>query len=59
MSVLFKDLLLSMALVCLMLAFTSLTQARNFAPTETRMTGCQPTEIGNFESSNNCDRGMT
>jgi hypothetical protein len=59
MSVLFKDLFIGIALVCLMLAFTSLTQARNFAPTETRMTGCQQTEIGNFESSNNCDRGMT
>ena len=50
MSVLFKDLLIGVALVCLMLAFTSLTQAGKTAPAEFKIPGNQSGEISNFES---------
>ena len=50
MSVLFKDLLIGVALVCLMLAFTSLTQARNLAPAEIQPPGSQLEVFGKSNS---------
>ncbi|MDH3831218.1 MAG: hypothetical protein OEU48_06085 [Gammaproteobacteria bacterium] len=55
MPTLFKDLLLGVALVCLMLVFTSLTQAADIVPNEIRMPGTQPGEVSNLESPNKCD----
>jgi hypothetical protein len=55
MSVLFKDLLLSVALVCLMLAFTSLTQAADSVPPVIQQPGTQPGEVSNLESPDKCD----
>ena len=55
MPTLFKDLLLGVALVCLMLVFTSLTQAADIVPNEIRMPGTRPGEVSNLESPNKCD----
>ena len=42
MSVFFKDLLLGLALVCLMLVFTVVVQAADVVPTEIQMPGTRP-----------------
>jgi hypothetical protein len=42
MSVFFKDLLLGLALVCLMLAFTVVVQAADVVPAEIQMPGTRP-----------------
>jgi len=55
MPVIFKDLLLGVALVCLMLSFTVMVQAADVVPTEIQMPGTQPQEVGNFESPDKCD----
>jgi len=55
MSVFFKDLLLGLALVCLMLVFTVEVQAADVVPTEIQMPGTQPGEVSNLESPNKCD----
>ena len=52
MSVLFKDLLIGVALVCVMLAFTSLTQAGKTGPVEAQMPGSQSEEVRDFETPN-------
>ena len=57
MSVLFKDLLIGVALVCLMLAFTSLTQAGKTAPAEFKIPDNQSGEVSKFESPD--DKGTT
>ena len=46
MSVFLKDLLLGVALVCLLLIFTGLTQAADVVPTGMQIPGTQPQQVG-------------
>jgi hypothetical protein len=62
MSVFIKDLLLSVALVCLLLAFTGLVQAAGIVPDETWKNPTQLEEFRHLESSDrckNCASGFT
>ena len=42
MPVIIKDLLLGVALVCLMMVFTGMVQAADVVPTEIQLPGTQP-----------------
>jgi len=46
MSVFLKDLLLGVALVCLLLIFTGLTQAADVVPLGMQMPATQPQQVG-------------
>ena len=49
MTTLLRDLLLGILFACVMLAFTTIGQTATEVPAETRMSGTQPEEAGNFE----------